>query len=96
MQILTQPLNSLAFLMDGVLYGAGGYRYAALAMLASCVPAATAMLGAAQLTGSPGLALDPADAQLLGVWAGLGILMLGRFATIYLPLQQRRHPFDKL
>lgn len=96
LQILTQPLNSLAFLMDGVLYGAGGYRYAALAMVAACLPAAAAMLGAAQLAGTPGVALPPADVQLLGVWAGLGLLMLGRFATIYLPLQQRKHPFEQL
>lgn len=27
--VLSQPLNALAFTWDGVLYGAGGFRYAA-------------------------------------------------------------------
>lgn len=82
--------------MDGVLYGAGGYQYAALAMAAACLPAAAVMLGAAQLSGAPGAPLPPPDVQLLGVWAGLGLLMLGRFATIYLPLVRRKHPFERL
>ncbi|KAL4458004.1 hypothetical protein ABPG75_012869 [Micractinium tetrahymenae] len=94
--ILTQPLNSLAFLMDGVLYGAGGFQYAAVAMVAACLPAAAVMLAATKLAGASGVALAPQDVQLLGVWAGLGLLMFGRFATIYLPLRQRKPPFEWL
>lgn len=31
MLIVTQPIVGLAFVADGILYGAGGYAYAALA-----------------------------------------------------------------
>ena len=35
--ILTQPLNALAFVWDGVLYGAGGFPYAATVSVAFLV-----------------------------------------------------------
>lgn len=88
-------MNALAFVADGVLYGVGGFRYAAAAMVAACLPAAAIMLLGAWLAArlGGGAALD---AQLLGVWAGLAVLMLGRLLTIYVPLVTRRPPFDKL
>lgn len=92
-QVLTQPVNALAFLADGILYGVGGFGYAALAMVLACIPAAAAMLAGSQLAASGPAALD---GQLQAVWAGLAVLMALRFATIYLPLQLRRWPFDRL
>lgn len=94
-QIITQPINALAFLADGVLYGVGGFSYAAVAMVMACLPAGAAMLLGSRL--SAGLAAGAAqDGQLIAVWAGLALLMLGRFLTIYVPLVARRPPFDKL
>lgn len=88
-------MNALAFLADGVLYGVGGFAYAVGAMIAACLPAGAAMLLGARLAG--GMAPSAAaDAQLAAVWVGLGLLMLGRFLTIYAPLLARRPPFDKL
>ena len=93
--MLTQPLNALAFLSDGVLYGVGGFAYAAGAMLAACLPAGAAMLLGARLSAgmAPGAA---ADGQLIAVWVGLALLMLGRFLSIAVPLAAARPPFDKL
>ena len=95
LQIATQPLNALAFLMDGVLYGCGGFQFAAVAMTAACIPALAAMLAGTRLAAglAPAAALD---GQLAAVWLGLGYLMLLRFATLYIPLRMRRPPFDKL
>lgn len=80
---------------DGVLYGVGGFKYAAAAMVAACLPAAGVMLLAARWAAGlgGGAALD---AQLMGVWAGLAVLMGMRLLTIYAPLVARRPPFDQL
>jgi hypothetical protein len=45
---VTQPLNALAFLMDGVLYGAGGFKYASGVMLLCATPS-LALMFAGQL-----------------------------------------------
>jgi hypothetical protein len=39
----TQPLNALAFVMDGVLYGAGGFKYASGVMLLCATPSLALM-----------------------------------------------------
>ena len=99
MQVATQPLNALAFLMDGVLYGVGGFAYAARAMTWACLPACATMLAGSRLLGLGSGAADAAaaaDGQLLAVWGGLGCLMLLRFGTLYVPLLARRPPFDAL
>ena len=91
----TQPVNALAFLADGVLYGVGGFGYAALAMVAAVLPA-----GGVMLLGSRWAASLPAgaaaDVQLAAVWVGLALLMLLRWATVWLPLMLRAPPFDQL
>ena len=89
---LTQPLNALAFVMDGCLYGVQGFALAARAMLAACVPAGALMLAGASAAASS----HSADLQLSGVWAGLATLMVMRFATLYVPLRAGAPPFDKL
>ena len=89
---LTQPLNALAFVMDGCIYGVQGFAHAARAMLAACLPAGALMLATASAAG----ASHSADLQLGGVWAGLATLMAMRFATLYLPLRTGAPPFDEL
>ena len=86
--VLTQPLNALAFVWDGVLYGAGGFSYAAKAMPVCAVPAVAVML-TSLLGHAP-------DRQLIAIWAGLTLLMLNRSLTIWLPFRQGWAPFDKM
>lgn len=62
-----QPVNAIAFTLDGVLIGAGDQRFLAGAMMAAGVAFAAAAL--------PVLALDLGIAWL---WAALGVLMVAR------------------
>lgn len=88
--VLTQPLNALAFVLDGVLYGVSGFEYAARATVVAAAPAVGVMLlGTRWAAGAP-------DAQLAWVWAGLTVLMAMRALTIYVPYRMRHDPFDKL
>ena len=82
--------------MDGILYGVGGFTHAAAFMLAACLPAGGLMLLASRLAAGQPTPLAVADAQLLGVWAGLALLMLLRGVTIWLPLRRHAPPFDVL
>lgn len=86
---LTQPINALAFVWDGVLYGVNGFKYAAKAMIVCAAPAASCMLLGLHLP-LPG----NYDAQLTAVWLGLSLLMIMRCLTIYIPFRLRRSPFD--
>lgn len=86
--ILTQPLNALAFVWDGVLYGAGGFAYAAKAMPLCALPSVLCMLGST-LSNVP-------DKQLLLVWAGLTLLMLMRTLSVWVPFRLGSYPFEKL
>lgn len=89
--IFTQPLNALAFTMDGILYGCNGFSYAAQAMVISAIPAIGVMtLGNKFLTGA-----GP-SVQLAVVWGGLATVMALRVLTIYLPLKFKKPPFDVL
>lgn len=85
----TQPINSLAFVWDGVVFGAGGFRFACFAMAAACAPAATLMLALGGGAQTPGGALS-------GVWAGLALVMALRWLTIAIPYRARAGPFAKL
>lgn len=88
--VLTQPINSMAFVWDGVLFGAGGFKFACAQMSLSCLPAAALML----LMAGRG---QPTPAMVLtGVWAGLATIMLLRWLTILLPYQARTGPFSVL
>lgn len=86
--VLTQPLNALAFAWDGVLYGAGGFGYAARVMPLCALPAIACMLGS--------LLSQAPDVQLAAVWGGLTLLMAMRSLTVWLPFRAGRAPFDKL
>jgi len=85
--ILTQPINALAFVWDGVLYGCNGFKYAAKAMAVCAAPAVSCMLLGLEFAGDY-------DAQLTSVWLGLSLLMVMRCLTIYIPYRLRRSPFD--
>jgi putative MATE family efflux protein len=88
----TQPVNSLAFALDGVVYGCGarGFAAAASVMAAGAAPALSLMA-----LGGVAAGAGPAGA-LAFVWAGLAALMLMRAAGLLLPLLARRPPFDYL
>ncbi|HZA78302.1 MAG TPA: MATE family efflux transporter [Acidimicrobiales bacterium] len=66
-----QPVNAVAFVLDGVLIGAGDMRFLAQAMVGAAavfVPAALAALGA--------------DAGIGWLWAALALLMTTRAVTL--------------
>jgi len=84
----TQPLNALAFALDGVLYGAGGFRFAAVQMALCAAPAVALMGAGATRAGATA-------AERLGwVWAGLALLMAGRAVSIAAALALRLGPFS--
>lgn len=92
--LLTQPLNALAFVGDGVLFGAGGFKYASMAMAVCSAVSAAVMIGGQQLAGA-----DPL-LTLSSTWYGLSTFMLMRALTIYVPYKYRNRPvfgrvFDK-
>lgn len=88
--VALQPLNALAFTMDGLLYGVNGFGYAAAAMAAAAGPAVGLMAAGAAAAGG-----DPVK-LLAAVWAGLGAVMVGRFVGIWVPYARRAPPFDVL
>jgi len=88
--VLTQPINSQAFVWDGILYGAGGFKYAAVAMAMAAAPAVAVM------TGGSHLAAGKPELQLVAVWAGLATLMTMRWFTIMVPYVTRSGPFKRL
>ncbi|KAG2428891.1 hypothetical protein HYH02_014213 [Chlamydomonas schloesseri] len=118
---ISQPITVLAMAWDGVLYGAGGFRYAAISMALAAAPAIAVMYGgggavqeifrmmggyfggsggggaAATATAVGAAAAGLSGEEQLGVvWAGLGVLMLMRWLTIWVPYKLRAGPFAKL
>ena len=88
---VTQPLSALAFVLDGVIYGAGGFAVAAKLMLANAAPAVATML-----VGCRVLFPDSPELQLASVWAGLAVFMTMRASTIWAVLQRRMPPFQDI
>eukprot|EP00892_Ulva_mutabilis_P007725 jgi/Ulvmu1/5324/UM022_0118.1 len=85
---LLQPVNALAFVWDGVLYGTAAFRYAALMMPLNVLPAVLCITAAStQATGA---------ASLTYIWTGLGLVMLMRAVTAYLPFRMRWGTFSTL
>ena len=66
-----QPLNGVAFVLDGILIGAGDMRFLAWAMA-----------GAAALFIPAAVAVAVLDAGIGWLWAALGLLMATRVATL--------------
>ena len=83
---LTQPLNAMVFVWDGIAIGAGAFTFTAFSMLAASV------VGLAGL-----LVVIPLDLGLTGVWAGLVVFVSARWAALalwyrYGPLGRGRGP----
>jgi Na+-driven multidrug efflux pump len=66
-----QPVNAVAFVLDGVLIGAGDMRFLAWAMV-----------GAAALFVPAAVAVAALDLGIGWLWASLGLLMVTRTVTL--------------
>lgn len=89
--VASQPVNALAFVWDGVLFGAGGFRYASVQMALCALPAVVIMnLGPHAVEGAA------AAAKLQWVWLGLCLVMAFRAASIWAPYSLRLPPFAVL
>ena len=82
--VFTQPLNAVVFVWDGIVMGAGDFRYLARAMALSAAAAAVVLL-----------AVIPLGWGLAGVWWGLLMLMLARGATLAWWQWGRSRPGDR-
>ena len=79
------PVNSLVYVLDGILIGAGDFQYLTFAM----VGAAAIAIGAL-------LQVDSLGWGLPGIWAALSLLMVGRLATLTWRYQLRSGPLPPL
>lgn len=64
--VLSQPLNTLAFCVDGLLFGASDFRFCALMFVTAALPTVLVMRSLSPALGLP------------AVWLGLGIYMAAR------------------
>jgi Na+-driven multidrug efflux pump len=77
------PLNAAVYVLDGVLLGAGDFRFLAVAMAGSAgVSAAVLLAGPGAPGHTGGLAAADPVAGLTGVWVALVGLMAARAATL--------------
>ena len=82
--VASQPLNTLAFAYDGLIFGGSDFRFCAVAMLAAAVPAAALMAACGRILG------------LRGVWAGLALLMGLRALAAHARISSRTGPWAVL
>jgi MATE family multidrug resistance protein len=78
------PMNAVIYVLDGVMVGAGDFKFLCGAMAASAMAAAgtlAATEGALFGLGTAGAGQDAVQA-LAAVWAALAVLMGGRVATL--------------
>lgn len=80
----TQPINSIAFVFDGLHFGASDFAYAAQSMILVAIAASAFMLAAAQTWG------------FVGVWVGLTILMTLRMFAGFLRIGTASGPWKFL
>jgi hypothetical protein len=72
--ILSQPINAAAFVLDGIMFGAGAFQKSCKLVAIASTPALVCMAVATTCS--------EAATKLLVVWMGLLLLMMGRAATI--------------
>ena len=86
---VSQPLNALAFVADGILFGFNGFAFSAVMMFFAAAPAIATMttVRVFDLTGT---------AATGAIWAGLALLMALRAAIGVGMLAARRGPFARL
>nr|QBM79469.1 MATE39 [Rehmannia glutinosa] len=77
----SQPMNALAFIVDGLHYGVSDFRYAAFSMMAVGAISSAFMLYAPTVIGLP------------GVWSGLTLFMGLRMVAGLFRLSQPRGPW---
>ncbi|KAJ7538705.1 hypothetical protein O6H91_11G059800 [Diphasiastrum complanatum] len=77
----TQPINSLAFVFDGVFYGASDFAYSAYSMIIIAIISSVCLLWAPTFLG------------LLGVWIGLTVLMILRMSAGFIRLGTASGPW---
>ncbi|XP_074285921.1 protein DETOXIFICATION 45, chloroplastic [Silene latifolia] len=77
----SQPLNSLAFIFDGLHYGASDFRYAAVSMMSVGAISSAFLLYAPTVIGLP------------GVWLGLSLFMGLRMAAGYFRILSKNGPW---
>lgn len=82
--MLTQPLNTLAFTVDGLLFGASDFRFCAIMQSSAALAAVIAMRLLAPALG------------LRAVWAGLGLYMAMRAVLGSLRILSGRGPWQAL
>lgn len=91
MVVLSQIVNSIAFVLDGIMYSMNAYAFAAKAMVMSCAPAIGIMTSSSLFPRGS----DP-HVVIWSVWCGLLALMVGRTLTILVPLLRKQGPFVAL
>ncbi len=83
--VWTQPITAVAFVLDGVLYGASDFAYATLAMFSAACPAVALMFAS--------LLSEDGFAKLDWIWAGYTALMVIRMVAIYVRMKSKGSPF---
>eukprot|EP00898_Chlorokybus_atmophyticus_P003944 jgi/Chlat1/4550/Chrsp29S04457 len=83
--IIMQPLNSVVYVLDGVLVGASDFNFIAVAMVAATAGTASALA-----------LVEPLDLGLAGVWSALVVLMLGRAGTLAFRYTARDGPLGPM
>ena len=89
----SQIINSVAFVMDGIVYGVGtpGFKYAARSMVMSAIPSIAVMLGGLLFCQRNNLGTS---CMLWSVWLGLILLMICRVVTMLVPFYRKSQPFN--
>ncbi|GAB2272775.1 Protein DETOXIFICATION 44, chloroplastic [Dionaea muscipula] len=80
----SQPMNAIAFVLDGLYYGASDFGYAALSMVLAASISSTFML------------LVPPVFGLNGIWAGLFLFMSLRVMAGCWRLGMKSGPWEKI
>jgi hypothetical protein len=83
--VLSQPVNALAFVLDGVIFGASAFIQSCHLVAVAAIPA-LACMGVA-------VSCSSANWSLLWVWIGLLALMAARAMAIWWSLKTAYGPF---
>lgn len=89
---LSQPLNAIAFTLDGVVYGSGGFVYACIFSAFAALPALALIVKASLVAGLG----DHAVASLGWTWGGLCLLMALRGVFAFAALLRGWGPFKAM
>ncbi|KAG6552155.1 hypothetical protein Mapa_006257 [Marchantia paleacea] len=82
--ILTQPINSLAFVFDGIYYGVSDFSFAAYSMVAVAIPSSIFLLCLPPFWG------------IVGVWTGLTVLMILRMSAGFFRISTSTGPWSAI